>query len=148
MARPAAAHRTANPPNPTDLKPVGSPPKDAPPRVKGWWRSTVRDWPQLSRRDRQALLDYCHALIEQEDLRALVELHGRFHEVDRVNSRGEVIATSMKETPYYAALVRVDGRLQSLRRDFAALAGYRERAKAVTRTHREKGKPLDEVDSI
>ena len=143
-----APNRTSHPPNTPDLKPVGAPPREAGERVRRWWKATVRDWPQLSRRDRQALLDYCHALIEQEDLRALVEEHGRFHHVDQVNQRGDVIGSHLRETPYYTALRKVDYRLQTLRRDFAALAGYRERAKAVVRPKREKGKAPDDLDAI
>ena len=46
----------------SDLKPIGPPPKTVPDRVRVWWRKTVRDWPQLSRRDYQALLDYTQTL--------------------------------------------------------------------------------------
>ena len=103
--------------------------------MRWWWRRTKRDWPQLSQRDAQAFLDYCHLLVEQEDLRALVEKHGRFVDATKPTS---------KETPYYAALIRVERRLIPFRRDFAALAGYRERAGAV-RKPMAKG---DDIDSL
>ena len=131
-----AAGRSSNPPNGVDLVPLGPPPRKAPARVRAHWRATAKDWPQLSQRDRQAMVDYCYALAEQEDLRELVDTEGRFY----TNASGTV-----KETAYYYALVRVEKRLQTLRRDFAALAGYRERAAAVAEpasaTH-------DEIDAI
>ena len=131
-----ARNRTSNPPNGVDLVPLGPPPRKAPARVRAHWRAAAKDWPQLSQRDRPAMVDYCFALAEQEDLRELVEEHGRF----APNAAGTV-----KETAYYTALVRVEKRLQTLRRDFAALAGYRERAAAV-------GEPAsathDEIDAI
>ena len=131
----------------SDLKPIGPPPKTAPDRVRAWWRKTVRDWPQLSRRDYQAFLDYCFLLVEQEDLRALVTEHGMFWEVVDVkgpkDNRVEVRRT--EETPYYAALVRAERRLMAIRRDFAALAGYRERAGAVPKPKAKAVDPVDEV---
>ena len=129
-----AAHRKALA-DPGDLRPLGGPPKDAPERVRWWWRRTKRDWPQLSQRDAQAFADYCFLMAEQEDLRALVAKHGRFVDETKPTS---------KETPYYAALIRVERRLIPFRRDFAALAGYRERAGAV-RKPAAKG---DDIDSL
>ena len=120
MSNPKSPHV---PKAPVELEPIGTPPRNAPARVRYWWKKTIQDWPQLSRRDRQALLDYCFALVEQEELRIAVEKTGRFVE-DKRNG-------CMTESVEYKSLVRVDKRLQSLRRDFAAFAGYRERAGSV-----------------
>lgn len=135
MANPQSPH-VAKQPN-VDLEPIGQAPRKAPARVKYWWKKTVADWPQLSRRDYQAILDYCYALVEQEELRVLVEAQGRFMPDDRNGG--------MKETSEYGALVRVEKRLQSLRRDFAAFAGYRERAGAVRKKKVESTSEFGEL---
>ena len=138
MARPPAQHAKNRQAivDGADLRPLGSPPKDAPERVKWWWRRTKRDWPQLSQRDAQAFLDYCYLLVEQEELRDLVDRHGRFLDLSKAES---------KETPYYAALIRAERRLISFRRDFAAPAGYRERAAAVRKPTPKGGDDLDSL---
>ena len=145
MTQAQAKHRQSRADG-ADLKPLGTPPKDAPARVQYWWSRTKRDWPQLSQRDRQAFLDYCHLLVEQEELRELVEEHGRFWEVSETkgakDARYEVVR--IEQTPYYAALIVAERRLVTLRRDFAAPAGYRERAAAV-RKPAPKG---DDIDSL
>ena len=139
MAGIAAVNRTPNPVNAPDLVPLGKPPRKAPARVRTLWRAAAKRWPQLSERDYEAMLDYCHALVEQEELRAEVGEAGRFY----VNGSG-----TPKEHPAYTALVRVERRLQSMRRDLAALAGYRERARAVHDSRDGAGRPRDEVEAL
>ena len=139
MAGIAAVNRTPNPENTADLLPLGKPPRSASARVRRLWREAAKRWPQLSQRDYEAMLDYCRALVEQEELRAQVDAEGRFYE----NAMG-----TPKEAPWYTALVRVERRLQSMRRDFAGLAGYRERARAVQDTRDGSGAPRDEVEAL
>lgn len=140
MAGVNAANRTASPPNGPDLKPIGNPPRGTPKRVRAFWRETVKLWPQLSQRDTHALGDYCRLMVDQQDLRKLVDEHGPF----ALNKAG-----TMVPSPPYTALRQVDRQLQTLRRDFAALAGYRERARAVSTPKAGEGdKPPDEIDGI
>lgn len=123
MSQPKSPHV---PKAPVDLEPIGTAPRNAPKRVKYYWKETVKHWPQLSRRDHQALLDYCYALVEQEELRKEVYQEGGRFVIDKRNGYET-------ESPKYKALIRIDKHLQSLRRDFAAFAGYRERAGSVSK---------------
>lgn len=136
MARPSAqnAKNRQMIADPGDLIPLGPPPDGMPPRVRHFWEESAALWPQLSQRDYQAFGDYCYLLVEQEQLRRKVEKVGRF------TAKGGVV----RENAYYKALVRAEARLTSFRRDFAALAGFRERAGAV----RRPAPAGDDIDSL
>lgn len=115
-----------------ELAPLGEPPASAPPRVKHWWRETAADMPQLSQRDRHGVLDYCRKMVEQESLRKEVERHGRFERpAVGVDKRGNVVHGAMQPTAAYKALQDAGKRLHVMRRDFAALAAHRSRARTV-----------------
>ena len=115
-SKPGAAKGAA-----VDLRPLGGAPKGVPPRVRYWWRATAKDLPQLSQRDRHAVLDYCRKMVEHEELIAIVEAEGRFVERDGVRVR----------SVEYTALLEAEKALHRMRKDFAALAGHRARAKAL-----------------
>lgn len=127
----AAAHTPAQR-QPADVPELGDPPSTAPARVRHWWRETARDMPQLSQRDRHAVLDYCFLLVEQESLRKDVRREGRFDTLDD----GRKVPSGP-----YAALREIEKRLHAMRKDFAALAAHRARAKHVPTSGVEAPEP-------
>ena len=74
-------------------------------------------------------------MVELEELTAIVEAEGRFVERDGVRVR----------SVEYTALLEAEKALHRMRKDFAALAGHRSRAKALPGA--EVGAPAESGDA-
>ena len=97
--------------------------------VRRWWRKAERDWPQLNRRDRQQLLEYCRIRVRIERWERTVADEGEIVKGNRLN-------------PLMREIRMWSGRADRLVRDFAGTAGTRERARPVVR---EEPKPKAEL---
>ena len=100
---------------------LGRCPSNIPKRVADKWRQCVEDWPQLNRRDRQHLLEYCKLCVKIEDVREQIG-----ENLTIVNSKGDTVRNPL--VPY---LNQMENRADKMVRDFAGTAGTRERARPV-----------------
>ena len=106
------------------------------PGVRRWWRKCERDWPQLNRRDRQHLLEYCR-------LRVLIERW-----TQRIEEEGEVVDTPRgpQVHPLLPQVRMQENRADRMVRDFAGTAGTRERARPATPPSEERAPVLSLLD--
>ena len=103
-----------------------------PPAVRRWWRKAERDWPQLNRRDRQHLLEYCRLRAQIETVTAEIG-----EQRTLTNRHGELVPH-----PLLSHLRQLEARADRMVRDFAGTAGTRERARPATKARAEQAPVL------
>lgn len=100
-------------------EPLGACPGREPYMVKRWWRKCERDWPQLNRRDRQHLLEYCRLRMRLDEVARRIG-----DELTATNRHGETVPH-----PLLTHQRQLEARADRMVRDFAGTAGTRERAR-------------------
>ena len=106
---------------------LGECPRHVVPGVRRWWRKCERDWPQLNRRDRQHLVEYCRLRVEIERVEKTLRKEGSVITIRHAD--GSVAA--IKAHPLLSHVRALTSRADRMVRDFAGTAGTRERARPV-----------------
>ena len=104
--------------------------------IKYEWKEAKRNWPQMTRRDRPGLLQYCTDLVIWKAAFAMIAEEGIEQPLENGGS---------KPSPYFIAYKELGTRLARFRNDIAASAGHRSRASDVKKT---KEKKADEADQM